>query len=196
MRGYPRCWRSASRSAASASRPRPRQADRIWQADHEIRLHKHRSSTRRHSGCSRVVVPFQQAPRLKAFDYLGIQRYFLTICTHDRREIFTEAAAVRHGTAQLLQTSEVERFAIIAYCFMPDHLHFLAEGTAPSSNLKELLRLYKQGSSFAWKRRTGCTMWQRGSGPILSAVLFAASAPHRHQPPPGIPGSSRRRCPG
>jgi len=45
---------------------------------------------------------------------------------------------------------------------MPDHLHFLPEGTAPSSNLKELLRQYKQQSSFAWKQRTGFKMWQRG----------------------------------
>jgi len=45
---------------------------------------------------------------------------------------------------------------------MPDHLHVLAEGTSPSSDFREFVRVYKQQSSFTWKRRTGQELWQRG----------------------------------
>ena len=45
---------------------------------------------------------------------------------------------------------------------MPDHLHLLCEGTCPSSDFKEFVRVYKQRSSFAWKQGTGFELWQRG----------------------------------
>jgi putative transposase len=54
--------------------------------------------------------------------------------------------------AQLLQSAQDECMAVIAYCFMPDHLHLLLEGTAPASRLTEFVRLFKQRSSFQWKR--------------------------------------------
>src|SRR5687767_15909866 len=107
-------------------------------------------------------MPHKPAPRLKSFDYLGIQRYFLTICTRDRRETFLDVTAVNEAIAQLRRTSTAEGFAIIAYCFMPDHLHLLCEGTCPSSDFREFVRLYKQRSSFAWKQRTALGLWQRG----------------------------------
>jgi putative transposase len=107
-------------------------------------------------------MPYKPAPRLKSFDYLGIQRYFLTICTRDRQKTFRDVAAVNEAVAQLRRTSTAEEFAIIAYCFMPDHLHLLCEGTCPSSDFKEFVRLYKQRSSFAWKQRTRLGLWQRG----------------------------------
>jgi REP-associated tyrosine transposase len=51
--------------------------------------------------------------------------------------------------------------AVIAYCFMPDHLHLLAEGTTENSNLREFVRLFKQQTSFEWKRRENTRLWQR-----------------------------------
>jgi REP-associated tyrosine transposase len=51
--------------------------------------------------------------------------------------------------------------AVIAYCFMPDHLHLLVEGTDPASTLTEFVRVFKQRSSFHWKRAYGSELWQR-----------------------------------
>ena len=51
--------------------------------------------------------------------------------------------------------------AVIAYCFMPDHLHLLVEGTNPASTLTEFVRVFKQRSSFQWKRMFGSQLWQR-----------------------------------
>ena len=52
--------------------------------------------------------------------------------------------------------------AVIAYCFMPDHLHLLVEGTDPESRLLEFVRIFKQRSSFHWKKAFGLELWQRG----------------------------------
>ena len=51
--------------------------------------------------------------------------------------------------------------AVIAYCFMPDHVHLLVGGTDPRSQLPEFVRIFKQRSSFHWKRRFGSELWQR-----------------------------------
>jgi len=107
-------------------------------------------------------VPFKLSARLKTFDYTGFHRYFLTICTRDRRLVFTDGCHVQRGLAQIRHTSEAERFAVIAYCFMPDHLHALVEGTNETADFRAFVRLFKQRSSFHSKCATGGGLWQRG----------------------------------
>jgi len=100
-------------------------------------------------------------PRLRGFDYTGGHRYFLTICTKQRARVFVTRVAADVVLSQLLQAAYDERMAVIAYCFMPDHLHLLVEGTDPSSRLTEFVRIFKQRSSFHWKRVFGSELWQR-----------------------------------
>jgi len=64
-------------------------------------------------------------------------------------------------TAQLVHVADVERFFVIAYCFMPDHLHALVKGTDRASDFRRFVRLFKQRSAFHWKRRYGQILWQR-----------------------------------
>lgn len=97
---------------------------------------------------------------MKTFDYIGINRYFLTICSRQRTRVFVD-----HDVAlvllQLARTADVDHIAVIAYCFMPDHLHALVEGTRVDSDFQRFVRVFKQRSSFEWKRRTGNALWQR-----------------------------------
>ena len=111
--------------------------------------------------CTLHRVPITLAPRLESFDYLGFYRYFLTICTFNRMRVFVEDEAVRLVMVELARTSNDERFAVIAYCFMPDHIHLLAEGTHPASDFREFARIFKQRSAFRWKERHGSALWQR-----------------------------------
>jgi REP-associated tyrosine transposase len=62
---------------------------------------------------------------------------------------------------QLSRTSDDQRFVVITYCFMPDHVHMLVEGGHPAADFRELVRIFKQRSSFAWKQRNGTALWQR-----------------------------------
>ena len=62
---------------------------------------------------------------------------------------------------QLSRTADDQRFAVIAYCFMPDHVHLWVEGIHPAADFREFVRIFKQRSSFAWKQRNGTALWQR-----------------------------------
>jgi putative transposase len=106
-------------------------------------------------------MPFKPVPRLKSFDYAGLNRYFLTICVRHRALVFVDAAAVSLALSQLSDTADAEHFSVIAYCFMPDHLHALVEGLQPDADFRRFVRVFKQRSSFHWKRRTGSELWQR-----------------------------------
>jgi len=106
-------------------------------------------------------VPFKRVPRLTAFDYCGLYRYFLTICTADRAPLFVREDAVSLVLLELSRTADAEHFAVIAYCFMPDHLHVLVEGLRADCDLRRLARVFKQRSSFQWKRRVEGDLWQR-----------------------------------
>jgi len=99
-------------------------------------------------------------PRLKIFDYVGPHRYFLTFCTRERRSIFTTADAVDLVLQQILRAASETAFVIIAYCFMPDHVHLLIEGTAPDSDLEEFCKLAKQYAGFYYKQRYHESLWQ------------------------------------
>jgi putative transposase len=98
---------------------------------------------------------------LKSFDYVGLHRYFLTFCTFERRRVFVDAGAVDLVLPQILRAAGDERFAICAYCFMPDHLHLLAEGQCDASDGKRLIARAKQFSGFYYKKAKGEALWQR-----------------------------------
>ena len=106
-------------------------------------------------------MPYKLSPRLKTFDYLGFYRYFLTICTCDRTGFFIDDQSVNFVLMQLSRTADDQAFLVIAYCFMPDHVHMLVEGNHPAADFREFVRIFKQRSSFAWKQRNRAALWQR-----------------------------------
>jgi putative transposase len=103
---------------------------------------------------------FKNRPRLKSFAYLGPYRYFLTFCTAGRHPAFTAIEVFDLVLAQILRAANQNRFEILAYCFMPDHVHLLLEGTAPNSDLRQFAKDAKQYSGFHYKRVHGRQLWQ------------------------------------
>ena len=98
---------------------------------------------------------------LKAFDYLGCYRYFLTFCSDQRRHVFVTQERVDLVLAQILRAAGDEHFAVIAYCFMPNHLHFLVEGQRDDADCRRLIKRAKQFSGFYYKKNYGEMLWQR-----------------------------------
>ena len=86
---------------------------------------------------------------LKTFDYLGPHRYFLTVCTFERRSRFTIAAPVHLVRTQIWRASSDEHMAVIADCYMPDHVHLLVQGQAEHSDCRRFISRAKQFSGFA-----------------------------------------------
>ena len=98
---------------------------------------------------------------LKTFDYLGPHRYSLTFCTAHRQSFFTTHAAVGLAVEQIARAADEQLFAVIVYCFMPDHVHLLVEGQSADSDGKKFIARAKQYSGFHYKKEHGSNLWQR-----------------------------------
>ena len=60
----------------------------------------------------------------------------------------------------LIEAARKYGFRLLAYCFMPDHLHALALAEDAESDAGELVRIFKQRSSYHAKRLLGDELWQ------------------------------------
>ena len=98
---------------------------------------------------------------LKSFDYVGLHRYSLTFCTNRRAQTFIEPSRVEIVLTQILRAAAAEGFEVIAYCFMPDHLHLLVEGTTTTSNGLRFIARAKQLSGYYYKQKFAEVLWQR-----------------------------------
>jgi REP-associated tyrosine transposase len=98
---------------------------------------------------------------LRTFDYTGLHRYFLTFCTNNRQQLFTDRTSVDLVLRQILRAADDEGFAIVAYCFMPNHLHLLIEAKSDSSNCLRFITRAKQFSGFYYSKAYGKRLWQR-----------------------------------
>jgi putative transposase len=102
-----------------------------------------------------------QPGHLKTFDYRGLHRYSLTFCTDFRRRVFTDADNVELVKPQILRAAAQSGFAVVAYCFMPDHLHLLVEGLHDDADCLRFIKFAKQYSGFYFSQRHGQKLWQR-----------------------------------
>lgn len=96
---------------------------------------------------------FKKRIRLKSFSYKGVYRYFITICTFDKKPIFKDNDLVEWFINTLKEKSKNFEFKIWAYCFMPDHLHLLIEGKKTGSDMNKFIKSYKQYMGFYYKRK-------------------------------------------
>jgi putative transposase len=103
--------------------------------------------------------PFPKRPRLKDFDYIGTYAYFVTILTKDRGTYLKEVEVVDSLIGILVEKARSERFSVLAYCFMPDHLHLLVSGEDDKSNLKKFISLFKQKSGYWFKKNYNKNLW-------------------------------------
>jgi putative transposase len=98
---------------------------------------------------------------LKSFDYVGLHRYFLTFCTRNRDRVFVTKERVDLVRTQILRAADEESFAIVAFCFMPDHLHLLVQGESEDADGRRLIPRMKQFSGFYYSKQFGSQLWQR-----------------------------------
>ena len=100
--------------------------------------------------------------RLKEFDYFGVHHYFVTVCVLDRRPVFSDAAVVESALSHFLKQAATFACAIVAYCFMPDHVHLLIDGTMDNTDLKSFVARAKQKSGFDFAAGRRHRLWQKG----------------------------------
>src|SRR5262249_31793266 len=54
------------------------------------------------------------------------------------------------------------KFAVPAYCFMPDHLHVLASGINDDSDLIRFAHAVKRRTGYEYRRLSANDLWQKG----------------------------------
>ena len=101
-------------------------------------------------------------PRVPGFSYTGVYRYFLTFCTYRRHLAFRERGVVELVMMQFWRSGTDFSFALLTYCFMPDHVHLLVEGMEHHANLPVFVRRAKQRSGRAYAERFERQLWQEG----------------------------------
>jgi REP-associated tyrosine transposase len=97
---------------------------------------------------------------IEGFDYLGPRQYFLTFCTQSRRPCFVTDDAVATVRTQIERAAAEQAIALLAYCYMPDRVHFLAEGKAENSDCLQFVACGKQYSAYHYTAKFKHRLWQ------------------------------------
>jgi putative transposase len=104
----------------------------------------------------------RRANRLTPNAYLGQRAYFLTLCTGQRRKLFTRPGLAPTLLAVLRTTCSSHFFNVYAYCFMPDHVHMILTGESESSSLMRLVQEFKSLTSREARKIGLVNFWQKG----------------------------------
>lgn len=125
------------------------------------------------------ILPARKNIRLAPSNYVGYQRYFVTLCSFRRQPVFSDSKYCLALLALLGAECASHHFSLPAYCLMPDHLHFLAEGLDQASDLLHLVKGFKIKTSRRCAAHVPRILWQRGfyehilrSGENLESVAW------------------------
>jgi putative transposase len=109
--------------------------------------------------------------RLSTFEYRGTYRYSWTICTEFRARVLVTEPLVAAIRSHFLAASTTTHVAVLAYCFMPDHVHLLIEGLKPDSSALHFIDRAKQSSGYWYARQSGRRLWQK-TGSVLGIAAI------------------------
>lgn len=103
----------------------------------------------------------RKSNRLPLDAYKGAAAYAITTTVEGRRPVFRRPEIVALCLERLREASARTNFEVLAYCFMPHHLHLLVRATQ-EADLVAFMRLFKQLSGYAYRRSTGDpqVLWQ------------------------------------
>ena len=99
--------------------------------------------------------PRRSSPRLASFDYVGSHAYHLIFNTRKRIPRFRDAKLVASCHQSLLSSTARYDVEVLAYCFMPTHLHLLVIG-GDRAPLGRFAQHFKQATGHRYPG-----LWQR-----------------------------------
>ena len=99
--------------------------------------------------------PRRSSPRLPSFEYRGGYAYHLILTTRARSPRLADSSLVIACLDVLARSAARYAFDVVAYCFMPDHLHLLVVGSDDSP----LIRFVQHFKQMTGHRHPG--LWQR-----------------------------------
>ena len=124
-----------------------------------------------------MPLPQRKSSRLKHFDYSTNGKYFVTVCTHEKKKLLSSIEYVGEGLCALPQielteigkivdesikfTNEnTEGVIIEKYIIMPNHIHLLIELTAGGHGNPPLQDVVGKIKSYT-THKYGEKLWQR-----------------------------------
>ncbi|MBM3494801.1 MAG: hypothetical protein FJX72_10875, partial [Armatimonadetes bacterium] len=75
--------------------------------------------------------------RLPIAAYSGRRMVSFTACVSQRRHLFSEPGVVSAFAPMLKDCASRYACDVLVYCFMPDHLHAVLQGSSAGSNAKQ-----------------------------------------------------------
>ena len=103
----------------------------------------------------------KRRPRLKQFAYMGRHAYHVVLTVKERAAVFEDVKFGAWCVGQLAEAEKAAGFEVLAYCFMPDHVHFLARGREDASSLIKFVQNFKQRTAYHFKQASGDQLWQQ-----------------------------------
>jgi len=98
--------------------------------------------------------------RLPLMSYLGRSFCFATLCFEQRASYACDPKLARWLAIALHEIASQKSLLVHAYCVMPDHLHFLVEGTSPTADILSFVRAFKQKTGYLFSQRKRQRLWQ------------------------------------
>jgi len=92
-------------------------------------------------------------PRLKDFDYSMPYAYFVTICTKNKSNYFTEESFNKKIIECLISEKNRNNISVYVYCLMPNHLHLLISPDNFGISISKFIGGFKSKSTrLGWKK--------------------------------------------
>jgi REP element-mobilizing transposase RayT len=99
--------------------------------------------------------------RLNPLCYKGYVRASFTVCIKNRRSVFVQDDIVK-GFVNIFESSIRQHLCVNwVYLFMPDHFHFILEGTSLNANLWKAVVLFKQKTGYWFSKNMLGIQWQK-----------------------------------
>src|SRR6266704_5083306 len=80
--------------------------------------------------------------RLRPESYRGTRLIFITLCCEAKKSVFADGERAWWLIDCVRKEAQASRFAVHAFCVMPDHFHALVQGLDRSSDLWERVAWY------------------------------------------------------
>jgi putative transposase len=109
--------------------------------------------------------------RLPEAMYHGKRTVAFTACIEERQRPFEDPELVAEFLAILQEATVHWKCLVPIYCFMPDHVHMLIQGTESASRPKKAMERFKYESGCRFKRSYPHYEWQ---GDFYDRILRAS----------------------
>ena len=103
----------------------------------------------------------RKTSRLKDFNYSALRAYFITICSFNKQQYFTNDAFNQAIVNCLKEEKKRTDCLVYVYCLMPDHLHLLLSPPGEGLSVSQFIGGFKSKTTrIAWGYGIQGKLWQ------------------------------------